>query len=669
MELPTEATPSPIMTRDVHVIYARSLSDGYGTSELSLELFETWAATHSEQKHWLDELLFCEITDERTEDITIEIAWKKKRDEERKKRTIMVTQYLSMIRSGSARVDFMNELASVWKKRFSDIQGETLIERFDSYCENGSAVLDAAETGFRLCPERIDLPTVEEIIDLYLEQKEHFIRLPCLVGMELRWQDRLEEIENLSDETLRKMIAFRLIHDFGDTPDWFVYLVQKHAPLVAEVLIAYASAALQAGKEHINGIHPLADDPKYRVVAVQAAQSLLGIFPISAQTGQLYHLKSLLKAALRYAPKILQPLIEIKLGIQDMDIAQQVYWHAAAMLLDPMQNETVLWNYVGSSEVHVKHLAEFVDDAGDFNLPAKTVGRLIEVISPHAELDWERGRVVRDKTDAIQRGNIVRGFINRLGAMPTPDAGHEIERLLAQPALKKLQWLLESARHQQKLYQRESQFCFLSPCEVAQVLANQAPASAADLMALALDHLDDIARELRQENDDGFRAFWNVERKQPTSQREENLCRDVLLPRLRTRFHPLGIDCQPEGDYANDKRADIRLSYRTEFELPIEIKRDSNDSLWSALRNQLIDQYTIASRADGYGIYIVLWFGRGGIPNTADGKEKPQSPEELKTRLEEQLSVAEGQRVFIRVLDASWPDSAKRIKNCRKAAD
>ena len=104
-----------------------------------------------------------------------------------------------------------------------------------------------------------------------------------------------------------------------------MYLVQRRADLVAEVLIAYASAALRAGKEHIDSIHPLADDPKYRTVAALTAPSLLESFPVSAQTGQLYYLKSLLKAALRYTPEILQPLIGTKLGMKDMDIAQQVY--------------------------------------------------------------------------------------------------------------------------------------------------------------------------------------------------------------------------------------------------------------------------------------------------------------------------------------------------------
>ncbi len=630
-----------------------ALSNGQGASGLSLDLLESWSVAHPERKHWLDLLLICEIPNWRTEEAVRKISRKQKCAENRRKRTIMVTPYLSAIRTGTGRVDLLHELACVWKKLISDIPGENLIERFDSYCENGSVVLDAAEIGFRLCPKHLDLPTVKEIIDLCLEKREHCIRLPCLVGMELRWQDGLEEIENLSDEVLRKMIAFRLTYGFESTPAWFVYLVQQHALLVAEVLITYASAALQAGKDHIDSIHPLERDPKYRAVATLAAPSLLESFPISAQMGQLYYLKSLIKAALRYTPKFLQSLIETKLSMKDMDIAQQVYWRVAALLLDPIQNEATLWHCVSESEVRIKHLAEFVSDSGDFNLPARAVGRLIEVIAPHAEPDWERNNDARDITDATRRGDIVRGFINRLGAMPTSDAAQEIERLLAQTALEKLKWLLESARHQQKMHQRESQFRFLSPREVAQVFTNQAPTSAADLAALALDHLDDIARELRQENDDGFRAFWTEA--QPNKPKKENSCRDALLARLRARLHPLGIDCQPEGDYANDKRADIRLSYRTEFELPIEIKRDSNASLWTALRSQLIAQYSIAPRADGHGIYLVLWFDGKDMPRTTDGGKKPCSPEELKIRLEAQLNPIEQQRIFIRVLDVSWP--------------
>jgi len=69
----------------------------------------------------------------------------------------------------------------------------------------------------------------------------------------------------------------------------------------------------------------------------------------------------------------------------------------------------------------------------------------------------------------------------------------------------------------------------------------------------------------------------------------------------------------------------------------------------------LIDQYSIAPRAAGHGVYLVLWFGVGGIPIVTDGEKKPRSPGELKTRLEAQLDTIEQQRIFVRVLDVSWP--------------
>ena len=289
------------------------------------------------------------------------------------------------------------------------------------------------------------------------------------------------------------------------------------------------------------------------------------------------------------------------------------------------------------------------------------MGRLIELITPQAQIEWPPGLDVVRVTDALRYGELVRALINRLGAMLTAEAAQEIERLLEQPTLRKLKPALESVRYQQKIHQRENQFRFRSPRKVARILANQAPISAADLAALALDHLDDIARDIRQDNDDGFRAFWTETK--PNKPKKENSCRDALLTRLQARLTLLDIDCQPEGDYANDKRADIRLSYHAEFELPIEIKRDSNKSLWTSLREQLIEQYSIAPRADQHGIYLVLWFGGEGMPRPTDGGKKPRSPDELQIRLEAQLSPIERLRIFVRVLDVSWPVARAREKS------
>ncbi len=161
-------------------------------------------------------------------------------------------------------------------------------------------------------------------------------------------------------------------------------------------------------------------------------------------------------------------------------------------------------------------------------------------------------------------------MITRIGTLATEEAEREIERLLALPSLSKLKQSLENARHQLKLKQREGAFRFPPLSSVARILANRGPANSADLAAVAVEYLEQIAVEIRHDNDDGFRAFWNIENKKPTGKREENICRDALLTRLRNSFDPFGIDCQPEGDYANDKHADIRLSYCNEFEVPVK---------------------------------------------------------------------------------------------------
>ncbi len=630
-----------------------------GAAGLSLERIEEWAGAHPERKHWLEPLLAWDIPEWRLEQAANQKTREQERIDSRRTRTTDLQKHLAQIQLGAARVDLMHQIAGVWMGLFYDIAGESPAERFENYSDNGQALLTMAEAGFRHCPERDDLPTVKEIIDLALKQKEHFIRRPCLVGMELRWRDGEVEIDKLPEETLRRMIAFRLTDSTGNTPEWFIHLVQQRPALVAEVLGIYASTTLKAGKDFVDSIYPLTHDATYHDVAFLAAPRLLASFPVRSRSGQLQHLETLLKAALRYTPERLPALVEKKLSLKGMDVAQKVYWLATAMLLDPMQYEAALWSHIGKSEIRANHLSNFLGDRDGglddgYSLSVGTIGKLIERLVPHAAIERPTDGVY-SVSDAMRRGDHIRALINRLGVLASPEAKQEIDRLLDIPVLHRLKPLLEAARHEIRQRQRENEFHFLQPHAVAQVLANQAPASAADLAALTLDHLDDIAKGIRQENDDGFRAFWNVENKKPVSQREENLCRDVLLTRLRARLEPVGVDCQPEGDYANDKRADLRLSYRVELELPIEIKRDSNESLWSALRKQLIGQYAIATHASEHGIYLVFWFGGKGMPGATDGGKKPRSPEELRARLEAQLDPSERQHIFVRVLDVSWP--------------
>jgi hypothetical protein len=405
---------------------------GRGSTGLSLEKIEAWGKAHPERQHWLSPLLKCEIEDWRREDSATVRDDKIQHDDNIRKRSIALNKHLDAIRSGTASSGQMHELAGVWMDHYIDTYGETPLERFDSYCENADKVLETAEAGFFLCPERHDLPSVAEIIDLSTKQQQHFIRNPCLISMELHWRQDESCIDALSDDTLRRMLAFRITYDADNTPEWFTHLVRERPSLLAEVLVDYASTTLKAGRDVVSCIYPLAHDPDYRNVAQIAVPQLLGRFPVRARSGQLSQLEYLLKAALHYSAEQLPEIIERKLA-------------------------------------------------------------------------------------------------------------QEIDRLLTLPTLSKLKYSLENARYQLKLKQRETAFRFPSVSDVAGILANREPTSSADLTALTVEHLDEIAHEIRHDNDDGVRTFWNIESKTPTGKREENLCRDILLTRLRISHRLLSI--------------------------------------------------------------------------------------------------------------------------------
>ena len=112
---------------------------------------------------------------------------------------------------------------------------------------------------------------------------------------------------------------------------------------------------------------------------------------------------------------------------------------------------------------------------------------------------------------------------------------------------------------------------------------------------------------------------------------------------------PAGVDAQPEGQYAYDKRADIRVAFQ-DFEVPVEIKKNRHRDLWSAARNQLVAKYATAPATGGYGIYLVFWFGKDHMPPPPTGAP-PCGSEELRTRLEAALSEDERRKISVVVVD------------------
>ena len=116
-----------------------------------------------------------------------------------------------------------------------------------------------------------------------------------------------------------------------------------------------------------------------------------------------------------------------------------------------------------------------------------------------------------------------------------------------------------------------------------------------------------------------------------------------------------GIEANPEGQYADDKRADIRVSYTTtnsSMAIPIEIKRDSHRDLWNAISDQLIDLYTRDPESKGRGIFLAFWFGGKSMPIPPNG-DKPTMAAELEKLLVDLVPADKKELISVCVIDCS----------------
>jgi hypothetical protein len=103
------------------------------------------------------------------------------------------------------------------------------------------------------------------------------------------------------------------------------------------------------------------------------------------------------------------------------------------------------------------------------------------------------------------------------------------------------------------------------------------------------------------------------------------------------------------------KRADVAVIYNG-MGVPVEIKGQWHKKMWDAPSEQLIELYTKDYRANGRGIYLVLWFGPAAGKNLVshpDGKLRPGTPEELRQMLLDRLDPVDPAR---RGLSRQVPD-------------
>ena len=338
-----------------------------------------------------------------------------------------------------------------------------------------------------------------------------------------------------------------------------------------------------------------------------------------------------------------------------MNDAQRTPWLAAGLAAAPDRWRAPLESFVQGWDARIRQLAAFfmTDDGHRLSrgMRVPELALLIRLLGP--VFGPSRPRGFGHLSLALKASLGIDVLLDGLAASPDPAAGDALADLASDPSLSAWREALVRKCDEQRVVRRDAGYRPPGIEQVCQTLANGLPANAADLAALLADWLCEIAAEVRRGNANGWRLFWNEgPHREPIAPKHENSCRDALLHLLRERL-PRGVDAQPEGQYANERRADVRVACG-DFQVPIEIKKDSHRELWRAPREQLLAHYAQDPATDGCGIYLVFWFGANGAPPPPDGPP-PRSAGELETRLSESLSAAEARRIVVRVIDVGKP--------------
>jgi hypothetical protein len=607
--------------------------------------------------------LYQEIPEWRKKNALREKKNESEQDQNRYERSVRILKALPEIKSATADIGILSELAKVWAG--CDIHGETPRERYEKAYEQSEQIYAAAREGFRACVSRDDIPTVQSILDLYIKSEQYTIGLPLLLGAQLRWAEDRTFIDQLPNDTLASLFCFYVLKALTApriSASWVSAMLSQKTTLVADVLVKYASLYFEKKRETGDVFSQLLHESSDYDVAHIAIPKLLQKFPLKSTTAQLGALKALLQAGLRYVEAEMPHLIAQRIARKSLDMPQRVYWLMAGMVLVPDVYEEKLWDYVGDSWKKVQLISDFLGCGMGTSfrvadrLPPYTLGRLIEISAPHALFGWGYTGEVVTVSDAMHLADQIHALVSILSERVSEESLREISRLLSLPELLPIKQRLENAQNTLQQHLREQKFMVLPLDKVVSILRNSTPANAKDLLALTFAHLEDIAVEIRESNANLYESFWTEEK--INTHKKEHSCRKALLSMLRKYLEPMDVSSEPEVAAVGNKRTDIRLSYKTAFELPIEVKGEWNDELWTGIQNQLINQY-VNSRSDGYGIYLVLWFGGEDQKPAGDGGKKPRSPDELRERLQNHVPKDKQSQIHVVVLDLHWPENHK----------
>ncbi|MFC5067416.1 hypothetical protein [Flaviflagellibacter deserti] len=577
---------------------------------------------------------------------------------------------ISKIESGE-HLNWLDYVGKVYFGLFSDVN-KSLSPMDRLISQLGVENAEAAIRGLLALLQSKHVPTLERVCDLTAQHKMFEWWYALLAGVEVLWEEG-GDVGALPGETLTALLAMELYipvleSDEGVSrrrvPCWKSHLMVARADIAFEAYAGMVRARLKHSTESVDGLHDILTRPEFKKFRKDFVLELVRNW----QRMPSYYVDRLTRFILRRSAMHAEFIDIVSDALKCKEFKYKALWLVAAYLIDEQRFQRKLRSYARKNKDSVWALRDAVRDSEEGGLIELSVRQLELLISLSAahypSCGYPTGGWSGDQND-WDAAEFVRSLISRLSTNSGREAADALSRLAVNPAYSSYVDYLKHALSNQRDRTREAQYKKPNWMQAISTLKNEAPANIVDLQALIVAHLRDIGAEITAGNTDLYKRFWNEDSYgRVTSPKSEESCRDVLVDLVRAKVGHFGIDVEPEGHMARDRRADMTAA-RSGNKVVVELKRHYHADVWSAASTQLDRFYARDPEAGGYGVFGVFWFGenRPKSPPARVGAGKPTSAGQMEAMLRDSLPISAKQRIDIVVVDVSGIEPPVTVSN------
>jgi len=578
-----------------------------------------------------------------------------------------INTYRDEIRVGN-KVNLLQYYSQVWVGQF--IGADQAVEPKERLKGKVSeANIDLIKEGWRNALTKDYFNSVKDIAETNINGDSYHRTSLMLVAIEEAFHFDENYILQLPQDILRQAIAYFItIADFKNNL-WVSYIIKEKEELVISALQEFWTIQLTKQNDSISNFNKLSNQVEFSSLILKVIPNLLEDFPKISS----YLLKDMIRLISTLEADIILPLVKALYGRRyRKNTGKKAIWLSLGVTFDFSTYYPLLQTEINVNpeakwivcKMLCKSLLNHLD--GKYIKSAVYRKNIFLLVGNSFENVYEEvnGSGIRaiGNRDVFQSASLMRNIIQTFSYDTSDESTDCLQQLIREKSVQHWHSEINYSYAEHLRNKREAKFTYPSLQRVVSTLSNLEPANASDLKALVMDCLIEIASDIRHNNANKYKWFWNTEKgKANDIHINENDSRDILLDLLRAKLKHLDIVVEPEVSYVDEKRADIGVYFKG-MKLPIEIKRDDHDHIWTSAENQLERLYTSDPDSEGNGIYLLFWFdGKGMTKQPKIISSKPTSAIELKKAID--LVIPERALGLIEsiVIDVSVPEE-KRAK-------